>query len=348
MDNNNNNRSLDAEKSESNGLENISKSNIVNSSSINNVLSPDSILEIKNILSQCVTDGKKGWHFICKKCKSIFLLVLIKNYYFLKCNCKQTNFTQSKNDENIIKNIKNEIESDNQLEDDSIFITFSLYTSYCRHCNIDLDGSNKNDHIEHKEKVIDYKKLITDDDKEIIRELNENNNKRYEKLNKDGRLKEIIELIINDFELFKCYNLIQSIKNIIDYFNIKVNSITELEEFIEQAKSNKESENIYDKDFSDIRIIHLEGSDHNNILEKLCCNELKDKLGNITQLKLKNCNLNHFQPLLNVDLPNLETLHLVSNKLGNEIINRKVRIVNHTYREIIFLQEYFKHYFFNI
>ncbi len=114
---------------------------------------------------------------------------------------------------------------------------------------------------------------------------------------------------------------VQSIKNIVDYFNIKVYSIAELEGYIEQAKSNKKEEQLFEKNFSDIRIIHLEGSDNNNILEKLCCNELKDKLGNIIQLNLMNCNLNNIKPLLKVDLPNLEALNLRSNKLRDDIIN---------------------------
>ncbi len=319
--NNNNNRSLHAEKSESNGLENISISRIANNNNINYSISIDFSSEIKNfrnILSQYFVGENNKFYYKCKNCQSIFLLVFIKDYYFLKCNCKQINFIQSKNDENIIKNIKKEIESDIQLEN-------KFYTCYCRHCNIDLDDKSKNDHEEHMDKVINYKELNADDDIKIIKELilNENKkNNRYKELNKDGILKFIIELIIEDFPLLKCYNLIQSIKNIIDYFNIRIYSIAELEEFIEQAKSNKKRENIYDKDFSEIRIIHLDGTDNNNILEKLCCNELKDKLENITQLKLMRCNLNNIKPLLNADLPNLEILNLVSNKLGDGIIKR--------------------------
>ena len=323
-----NNKSIEAEKSDGDVLENNSSSRFANNNSINYSISLDFSSEIKsfsNILRQCVVGENNKLYFKCKNCQSIFLLVFIKDYYFVKCNCKQINFTQSKNDENIIKNYKNEIESDNQLEDNSILFPLNFYTCYCKDCNIDLDDKSKNDHVEHLDKVINYQKLNADDDIKIIKELllneNKNNNIRYKVLNKDGVLKFIIELITNDFYMLKCYNLIQSIKNIVDYFNIKVYSIAELEGYIEQAKSNKKKEQLFEKHFSDIRIIHLEGSDNNNILEKLCCNELKDKLGNIIQLTLMNCNLNNIKPLLKVDLPNLETLNLKSNKLRDDIIN---------------------------
>jgi hypothetical protein len=56
-------------------------------------------------------------------------------------------------------------------------------------------------------------------------------------------------------------------------------------------------------------------------LEKLCCNELKDKLGNIIQLNLMNSNIYNIKPLLNVYWPNLEVLSLKSNKLRDDAIN---------------------------
>ena len=55
-------------------------------------------------------------------------------------------------------------------------------------------------------------------------------------------------------------------------------------------------------------------------MEKLCCNELKDKLGNIIQLNLMNSNIYNIKPLLNVFWPKLEGLSLKSNKLGDDSI----------------------------
>ena len=308
------NRSIEAERSDSNlNFGNISN---INSRSINYSMSKDFLLEnINNIL--VIKDEK---FFICEVCKSKLLLIFIKDFYILYCKCVKDYSNQNNN----IEEINNNIRCEN--EDDSILLIEANYTSYCRKCEIDLEDRSKNDHADHSEKIIDFKKLNVDDDVKIINDLllddNKNNNIKFKEMNKNGKLKEIIKIIIDDYKNSRInYNLIKSIKNIIDYFKLKIYSIAELEVYIESVKSNKKNKNIYDNDFENIRIINLEGVDNNNILEKLCCNELKDKLGNIIQLNLMNSNIYNIKPLLNVYWPNLEGLSLKSNKLRDDAIN---------------------------
>ena len=306
--------SIEAEKSDNNlNFGNITN---INTKSINYSMSKDFSLEnINNILR--IKDEK---FFICEVCKSNLLLIFIKDFYILYCKCVKDYSNQNNN----IEEINNNIRCEN--EDDSILLIEANYTSYCRKCEIDLEDRSKNDHADHSEKIIDFKKLNVDDDVKIINDLllddNKNNNIKFKEMNKNGKLKEIIKIIIDDYKNSRInYNLIKSIKNIIDYFKLKIYSIAELEVYIESVKSNKKNKNIYDNDFENIRIINLEGVDNNNILEKLCCNELKDKLGNIIQLNLMNSNIYNIKPLLNVYWPNLEGLSLKSNKLRDDAIN---------------------------
>jgi hypothetical protein len=302
--------SIEAERSDSNlNISEINRSN-------NNSMSSDLSLEIINNFL-VIKDEKQ---FICKVCKSSFLLIFNKDSFSLYCKCDKDYSNQNQNREEINNNISCE------NKDNSIVFTETKYTSYCKKCEIDLEDKSKNAHVDHSEYIIDFKRLNVDDDVKIIIDLllddNKNNNIKFKEMNKNGKLKEKIQTIINDYSKKRMYyNLFKSIKNIIDYFKLKIYSIVELEVYIESVKSNKKNKNIYDNDFENIRIINLEGVDNNNILEKLCCNELKDKLGNIIQLNLMNSNIYNIKPLLNVYWPNLEGLSLKSNKLRDDAIN---------------------------
>ena len=305
------NRSIEAVKSEKSEKSdnNINFGDISDINSIN--YSTSKVFSLENI--------KDKQLFICEECKFTLLLIFNKDNYILYCKyCKCVKDYSNQN--NSIEEINNNISCENEDNKNK-----PIYTSYCRKCEIDLEDRNKNDHADHSDKIIDFKKLNVHVDVKIINDLllddNKNNNIKFKEMNKNGILKEKIQTIIHDYNIGINYNLIKSIKNIIEYFKLKVYSIAELEVYIESVKSNKKNKNTYDNDFENTRIINLEGSDNNNILEKLCCNELKDKLGNIIQLNLMNSNIYNIKPLLKVYRPNLEGLSLKSNKLRDDAIN---------------------------
>ena len=259
--------------------------------------------------------------FKCENCSDPIIIDFIKNNFDelnLSCQC----YTK--------KSIKIE-EIESKLKDYNS--NYNNYINYCNLCDIYLDNEDSNKHPKaHKKYFIVFEKLNTAHDIRIIEEmlLDEeiNNNKKFKTMNKNNKLKKIIDILINDYE----YNeknliIINNIKNILNHFKIKINYLYELEDYIKETNPNKNiKNNINDHEYKqssleEIRVIELNGANNNDILNKLCCNEIKNKLVNLLELTLMNSNLNDIKPLLNVNFKNLKLLNLELNKLSDDMID---------------------------
>ena len=229
--------SIEAEKSENNpnfgSITNINS----NSNSIIYISKEDSFEDIYNNDS----NKKNEKIFMCRECKSMFLLIFFKNDFTLNCKCDQDYSNQNINIEEKMNNICYV----NELTEEIFYSIHATYTGYCSECKIHLNDKNKDKHENHS--ILYFQKINIDDDIETISLLDDskNNNIKFKEMNKKGYLKEIINLIINGHKSgIINYNLFQSIKNIVEYFKLKAYSTAELEVYIESVKSNKKNKNI--------------------------------------------------------------------------------------------------------
>ena len=214
---------------------------------------------------------------------------------------------------------ENKIENSDKSENE--------YNSYCDKCDLHLDMDIRNYHKEHEHRIIFFDKLKMNDDIRIIKDIllnDEKTTKKFKAMNKNDSLREIIKIIIKDYE--ECPNiiLIKNIKHIIKFFKINIDSISLLEEYINNTKSNviiDNGENNYETTrLEDLRIIEFKGGLNNKIYNELFSDALKNNLGNLIELDLLYNNINDIGPLLKVDLRKLEVLNLAYNKLSDEMI----------------------------
>ena len=313
----------------------------------NDYISSDFIkdIEIFNIL---LND-----HFRCKKCKFPLLIEFQKDNiniikYYCKCNINKFNSIENK-DNKFINNNKLE-----NIDDKSILYYGNEYTSYCDKCNKHLEKESSNLHKKHEYRLIKFDELNMNNKIRIIKDMLLNDEKtiqKFKKMNKNGSLKEIIEIIINNYKESPNIILIKNIKHIFDFFKIKIESISLLEECINNTKSNSfiennnNEENNYEKTrLEDIRVISLKGGLNNKIYNELFCDELKNKLQNLIELTLFYNHINDIEPLLKVDLRKLEVLNLACNKLSDEMIPKIEKLELPKLRELYLSCNYFTKY----
>jgi hypothetical protein len=282
----------------------------------------------------------------CEKCFKYYLMEFQKdnlnkiNYY---CNC-QKNSSESINQNSI---------NNKSMTNSSII--FYEYFYYCSLCKQDLSKEDIKFHEDHKNKLIEFNKFHIDDDIKIIKEilLDDviNNNRNFKIMNKKHNLKEKIEMIIKEFKTATNYNLIKNIKNIINFFKIRIKSKNELIDLINKALENKDiniidqnEENIYkESTLEEISIIDIEKSNLYN-LNEFCLPQLKDKFKNLIELSLINNNIRNIEPLLNINLTSLKTLNFLMNKIGDDMIKCVEKLNLPNLKELIFDNNNFTNY----
>lgn len=291
--------------------------------------------ESKSSIDEFYNNIKDNSQFLCKKCNKSYLIEFQKNnlniinYY---CDCIKNSTENS---------YENSIKSSSNYTENSI-IHYGKYKYYCVMCNKDMDDEQYNEHKhkhEHELKIIDFDKLNLKQDIRIINEilLNDEKNsiRNFKKMNTDDKLKKLIEIIINAIENDPNYNLIKNLKYIINFFKMTIYTRSELEEFINKAKKNKyidnqiEDNKYKDSILEDIRIIDIKKSNLNN-LKDCFCKELENNFTNLLELSLTINNINNIEPLLSVNLTNLEKLSFDLNKLDdrNIIYIKKLNLPN--------------------
>jgi hypothetical protein len=234
-------------------------------------------------------------------------------------------------------------------------IIFYEYFYYCSLCKQDLGKEDIKFHEDHKNKLIEFNKFHIDDDIKIIKEilLDDviNNNRNFKIMNKKHNLKEKIEMIIKEFKTATNYNLIKNIKNIINFFKIRIKSKNELIDLINKALENKDiniidqnEENTYkESTLEEISIIDIEKSNLYN-LNEFCLPQLKDKFKNLIELSLINNNIRNIEPLLNINLTSLKTLNFLMNKIGDDMIKCVEKLNLPNLKELIFDNNNFTNY----
>ena len=255
--------------------------------------------------------------FICKECSSTPSINFNKNdlkHLKFSCKCKKNSEKNSIKSKNINKLIVSK--NDNEKN----------FSYYCEKCKEDLK-ENDDLHLDHEYMIVNYNKYITEDDinniKEFLLDNQKNNNKNYKKMNYNGNLDKLIKIILETYEKKPNYILINNIKNILNFFKIKIYSVNDLEQYKnkikKEEKEEKEENNEYQEStIEEIRIIFIEISNFYD-LSQLNSRELK--LNNLIKLYLINNNINDITPLLKINLQNLEILSFKMNKIGDNMID---------------------------
>ena len=133
-------------------------------------------------------------------------------------------------------------------------------------------------------------------------------------------------LFRSSYKMNPNYRFIQFFKNIVNFFNLKktITSKTVLETLLNRHQQEKEN-NIDNNENNNYREYNIEDMEKINIeksgffhLEKIFLPNTN--LSNILELELENNNISNIQPLLRVNLTNLEKLNLKLNKIGDNMI----------------------------
>ena len=279
-----------------------------------------------------IPTDEKFYHFNCTKCKKVPILQIVDKYkYKVDCRCSVNDSTDNI-EEVDIKDLKKKFITENEkFDEEEVFVCqdhSENYKEYCQTCKKYLcDRCEKicNEYIYLKQNL-DNKNI--EEPIKFLKKLFDKENSDINESKDDKILKEVVNIIIEDYHRGKNLNLYTCIINLYTFF-FKDEYPTISSPYILQ-NLNK---NVLDKI---IKIDIYQYFFDLNILEK--------NFPELKELILRNNNIDNLEFLTKGEFPKLEILYLDINKINDKVFDDMEKFNCKNLKEFSLKQNYISNY----